>query len=104
MPIVHKRTAAWQDLLEHYTYLAENASLHIAERFLNNVEISFIDLSEKPMMGSPLTLRHPKLIGIRKWQVKEFDNILIFYQPRQGGISVVRVLHTAQDWWGILNA
>lgn len=55
------------------------------------------------MMGAPLALRRPELHGMRKWQVKEFDDILIFYMPRPDGISVVRVLHAAQDWWTLLG-
>jgi toxin ParE1/3/4 len=54
-------------------------------------------------MGAPLTLRHPDLAGMRKWRVKDFDNFLIFYQPRPDGVSIVRVLHSAQDWWHLLG-
>ena len=35
--------------------------------------------------------------------VKDFDNILIFYMPHPEGISVVRVLHAAQDWCILLG-
>jgi toxin ParE1/3/4 len=103
MPTVHIRAAARQDLVERYGYLVENASLNIAERFLANTEASFTMLSEQPQMGSPLTLRHPELMGVRKWRVKEFDNILIFYLPRHDGVSIVRILHAAQDWWELLG-
>jgi toxin ParE1/3/4 len=103
MPRVFKRAKAQQDLVECYVYLAENASLNIADRFLVNSEASFVDLSEQPFMGSPLTLRNPKLADIRKWRVKEFDDILIFYLPRHDGVSIVRVLHAAQDWWKLLD-
>ncbi len=103
MPMVHIRAAARQDLVERYADLVENASLNIAERFLANAEASFTILSEQPLMGSPLTLRRPELVGMRKWRVKEFDNILIFYLPRHDGISVIRVLHAAQDWWELLE-
>jgi toxin ParE1/3/4 len=103
MPTVYKRTAAWQDLVERYAYLTENASQNIAERFLMNAEASFADLSEHPLMGAPLTLRRPQLAGMRKWQIREFDEILIFYLPRHDGVSIVRVLHAAQDWWKLLG-
>ena len=29
--------------------------------------------------------------------------ILIFYMPPQNGVSIVRVLHAAQDWWSLLG-
>jgi toxin ParE1/3/4 len=35
--------------------------------------------------------------------VKDFDNHLIFYQPREDGVSIVRVLHGASDWWTLLG-
>lgn len=56
-----------------------------------------------PEMGAVLTAIRPKLDGIRKWQVKGFEKFLIFYLPRPNGVSIVRVLHGAQDWWNILG-
>lgn len=40
MPTVYQRAAARNDLLEHFVYLAENAGLNLAERFLANAEAS----------------------------------------------------------------
>jgi toxin ParE1/3/4 len=103
MPTVTKREAARRDLVEHFVYLAENAGLGVAERFLRNAEESFVKLAEQPQMGAPLTLKHPDLVHLRKWPVKEFDNHLIFYQPRADGVSIVRVLHATRDWWSALE-
>lgn len=103
MPKVHKREEAQGDLVDHFVYLAENAGLDVAERFLSNAEASFADLARQPTMGAPLTLKHPDLAGMRKWRVKNFDNHLVFYQPRPDGVSVVRVLHAASDWWSLLG-
>ncbi len=103
MPTVHKREAAARDLIELFVYLAENAGLDTAERFLVQAEASFTALSRQPRMGAPLTLRHPELANIRKWRVKGFDNHLVFYEPRHDGVSIVRVLHAASDWWGVLG-
>jgi toxin ParE1/3/4 len=100
---VHKRAAAARDLVEQYVYLAENAGLDTAERFLLATEKSFSDLCEHPEMGARISLNSAKLAGLRKWPVRGFENILIFYLPRGEGISIVRVLHAAQDWWGLLG-
>lgn len=54
-------------------------------------------------MGTPLNLRRQELVGLRKWQVKDFEKSLIFYLPRHNGVSIVRVLHAAQDWWALLG-
>lgn len=55
------------------------------------------------VMGAPLTLRHPNLTGMRKRRVIDFDNFLIFYFPRPDGVSIVRILHSAQNWGKLLG-
>ena len=102
LPLRH-REAARRDLVEHFAYLAENAGLDIAERFLTCAEASFSGLCRQPLMGAPLTLSHPELAGMRKWRIKDFDNHLVFYQPRPDCVSIVRVLHASSDWWSLLG-
>ena len=103
MGIVYRRLAARRDLISHYVYLFENAGEAVADRFLSNAEASFDELLRHPKIGAPLTLRRSELAGLRKWQVRDFDNFLIFYQPRNNDISIVRVMHTAQDWWSLFE-
>jgi toxin ParE1/3/4 len=99
MPLVSKREAAQRDLVEHFVYPAENAGLNITDRFLNCAESSFVDLARQPMMGSPLKLKHTDMANSRKWRVKDFEHHLVFYEPRLDGVSIVRVLHAASEWW-----
>jgi toxin ParE1/3/4 len=66
MSKVHQREAARRDLIEHFLYLAEEAGIETAERFLAQAEASFKQLAEHPKMGSPLTLCPPELAGLRK--------------------------------------
>jgi len=103
MPKVYLREAARRDLVERFVYLAENATLDTAERFFAQAEASFDDLAEQPKMGAPLMLSRPELAGLRKWRVKDFDDHLIFYMPRPDGVSIVRVLYAARDWWSLLG-
>lgn len=104
MPKIYQRAAARLDLVEHFVYLAENASPDMAERFLTNAQVSFSELAGQPMMGAPLTaLRHPALVDLRKWRIKDFDNYLVFYLPYPDGVSIVRVLHAARDWWNLFG-
>jgi len=103
MSKIYPRASARRDLVEHFVYLAENAGLDTAERFLANAEVSFNVLAGKPMIGAPLTLENPLLADLRKWAVKDFENYLIFYLPCPDGVSIVRVLHGARDWWGLLG-
>jgi toxin ParE1/3/4 len=74
MPVVKVREAARRDLVEQFVYLAENAGMHLAERFVSSAESSFADLALQPMMGVALKLGRPDLADVRKWRVKGFDN------------------------------
>lgn len=103
MPQVFKRPAARRDLIAHYVYLAENAGEEAADRFLLNAQLSFEDLAAQPAIGAPVWARAPELADLRKWRVREFESVLIFYVPRRSGISILRVLHAAQDWWRLLG-
>lgn len=103
MPRIDQREAARRDLIAHFVYLAENAGLDVAGRFLTQAEATFADLARQPMIGAPLHLKHPDLAHVRKWRVRDFDNHLVFYTPRTEGVSIVRVLHAASDWWTLLG-
>lgn len=103
MATVYKRASAKRDLVEDYVYLAEHAGIGTAERFLASVDESFRDLASHPEIGTAVSLGDPKLTGLRKWRVNGFEKFLIFYLPRGDGISIVRVLHAAQDWWRLLG-
>ncbi|MGB7183622.1 MAG: type II toxin-antitoxin system RelE/ParE family toxin [Burkholderiaceae bacterium] len=100
--MIHQRAAARADLVNHFVYLANEASLETADRFLVNARGSFEDLEKHPGMGAPVALDVPALAGLRKWAVHDFENHLIFYLPRPDGVSIVRVLHRSQDWWRTL--
>jgi toxin ParE1/3/4 len=97
------RAAARRDLVDHYAYLAETAGIATADRFLLAAESSFALLATQKLMGPALATNRPPLRGIRKWAVGGFPYVLVFYKPRRGGISVIRVLHGSRDWWGLLG-
>ena len=103
MPHVYKQAAARNDLIEHYIYLAEEAGEAVADCFMDAAATSFNVLATQPEIGAPLTLRRTELAGMRKWSVDGFDNILVFYLPLPNGVTIVRVLHAARDWWGLLG-
>jgi toxin ParE1/3/4 len=103
MAHVRKRASAKLDLVDHFVYLAENANLDTAERFLSCAESSFNDLATYPDLGPQLSVRSRELAAIRKWRVKDFENFLIFYQADADGVTIVRVLHASRDWWTLLG-
>ncbi|MBF0152613.1 MAG: type II toxin-antitoxin system RelE/ParE family toxin [Magnetococcales bacterium] len=103
MAKTYQRARAKRDIVEHFVYLADNAGLDVAEHFLTNLRASLDELASNSKIGSLLALPNPKFVGMRKWPVKGFSNILIFYMPRCDGVSVVRVLHAARDWWDLVG-
>ncbi|MEO6024249.1 MAG: type II toxin-antitoxin system RelE/ParE family toxin [Burkholderiales bacterium] len=103
MPRVTKHEAVKRDWVEHFVYFAENAGLDVADRFLSCAEASFADLGPYPMMGAPLTLKHPDLTAMRKWRINDFNQHLVFHPPRPDGVSIVGVLHASRDGWGLMG-
>ncbi len=97
------REKARDDLVAHVVYLAEKAPSDVADRFLESAEATFTELASQPFIGAPLGLQNPEFAGIRKWRVRGFENHLVFYEARPDGVSVVRVLHAASDWWALLG-
>jgi toxin ParE1/3/4 len=103
MPRVIQRAAARNDLLDYFVYLAEKAGLDTVDRFLASAELTFNNLAERPMLGTALVSQRPEIAGLRKWRVRDFENVLIFYQPHMEGVSIVRVIHATRDWPRLLD-
>ncbi|MBI4904741.1 MAG: type II toxin-antitoxin system RelE/ParE family toxin [Acidobacteria bacterium] len=95
-PVTH-RSRARLDVLEQFLYLAEEGNVEIAERYLAALEETCALLLEFPNSGTRYDSGHAALQGMRRFPVRGFDNYVIFYLPRLGGIDVVRVLHGNRD-------
>jgi toxin ParE1/3/4 len=55
-------------------------------------------LAQHPELGRRIRQAAARHRQIRWFPVPKFPNYLVFYQPFQETILVVRVLHAAQDW------
>jgi toxin ParE1/3/4 len=55
-------------------------------------------LALHPELGRRIRKAAVRHLQIRWFVVPKFRNYLIFYQPFQETVMVVRVLHAAQDW------
>jgi toxin ParE1/3/4 len=93
-----QRPAARRDFIIHYVYLAENAGLDVAKRFRAAVESTYAQLAEMPGMGAPAKLRQRKHAGVRIWGVRGFEDYLIAYKSRRGGVGIERLIHAKQDY------
>jgi toxin ParE1/3/4 len=88
---------AVRDLDEHYGYIAGDnpgAAERVRRIILNTADL----LAQHRELGRRIRKAAPRHAQIRWFVVPKFRNYLIFYQPYQETIMVVRVLHAAQDW------
>jgi toxin ParE1/3/4 len=98
MARVLKREAAKRDLIQQWVWYAENASIEIADRFLQASDKTLNLLSTQPQSGIPLFVRKIELQNMRRFPVCDgFGKILVFYFPLQDGIDLVRVLHSSRE-------
>ena len=88
---------AVRDLDDHCVYIAADnpeAAARVRRVILNTADL----LAQQRELGRRIRKASPHHAQIRWFVVPKFRNYLIFYQPFQETIMVVRVLHAAQDW------
>jgi toxin ParE1/3/4 len=98
-----QRPAARRDFIIHYVYIAENAGLEVAQRFREAIEAAYAHLAKMPRMGAPAKIRRGKHAGVRIWRVREFEEYLIAYKPRRGGVGIERIIHAKDDYRRVLK-
>ena len=94
--------AALRDLDEQAKFIQRD-SPDAAIRFLAAAEVSFHLLAGMPELGERQEFERKELADLRAWQVRGFENYLIFYRPIEHGVEIVRVLHAARDIAAILE-
>ena len=70
------------------------AAQRVRRIILNTADL----LAQHPELGPRIRNAAPRHASIRWLVVPKFRNYLIFYQPFEDTILVVRILHAAQDW------
>jgi toxin ParE1/3/4 len=103
MSRILKRETATRDLIEQFVWYAESASLEVADRFLTSAQNTLERLAAAPESGAPVEVTREELVGLRRWPVKGFEKILLFYIPLSDGIDLVRVLHGSRDLRGLFE-
>jgi toxin ParE1/3/4 len=83
--------------------LACGRGAEVAEKLLIHADQAFKQLADNPRIGPMAGSRLEILSEVRKWRMPGFPKIIIFYEPRSNGVSIVRILHAAQDWWSIFD-
>lgn len=88
---------AARDLDEIFRFIASDNP--DAARRVRNTILDVADLlAQNRELGRHIRNASPRHAQIRWFVVPKFRNYLIFYQPFQETVLVVRVLHAAQDW------
>ena len=87
---VTRRPLAAVDILDVWDQIAED-SLEQADRRIDNLDEKLKLIATQPLMGRA---RGELAAGMRSFP---FGRYIIFYAPVDGGIDVVRVLHSARD-------
>jgi toxin ParE1/3/4 len=96
---------AISDAVESAVHLGKDDPV-VAERFLDALAATLIDLLENPWIGRPRDMERSELTGVRSFPVHGFESHLVFYRPMDrgdAGIEVLRVLHGARDLGSLLG-
>ena len=91
MPRVIRTAQAREDVLDIWLFVAADnvtAADHLIVRLDGVVRL----LAEQPRLGSP---QDKFRVGLRCIAVERY---LIFYEPLNDGICVLRILHSARHW------
>jgi toxin ParE1/3/4 len=88
--MIRRTPAAEADILEIAAYIAQD-DVEAAYRFIDRIDAQCWMLAQSPYIGRN---REELMPGLRSFPV---GNYLIYHQPLQDGIEVVRVLHGARD-------
>ena len=98
MARIRKRDAAKRDLVRQWVWYAENASIEVADRFLEAADSTLATLARQPESGIRTFMTRPGLRGMRRFPVGDgFEQILLFYFPLPDGVDLVRVVHGSQN-------
>ena len=87
---VRRRPQATEDIAEVWGHIADD-NLRAADRWVDQLDEHFRLLAAQPLMGRT---RDELVPGLRSFP---FGRYVIFYEPIEGGIDVVRLLHSARD-------
>jgi toxin ParE1/3/4 len=90
MPVVIRRPRASADLSEIWEFIADESEER-ADRFIDRIDAKFRALAAQPMIGRE---RSELASGLHSLPMAPY---VIFYEPLQDGVVIVRVLHGARD-------
>jgi plasmid stabilization system protein ParE len=98
---VRRTTQARRDLNRHFVQIGQS-NRDTAYRFLDSVERAAQTLSSYAKIGTVRKVGDsPRLVELRMWSIPDFEDYLIFYKVFPDRLTIVRVLHSRQDYYRI---
>ena len=94
---VTRRPLAAVDILDVWDHIAED-SIEQADLWVDRLDEKLELIATQPLMGRA---RDELAARVRSFP---FGRYVIFYEPIEGGIDVVRVLHSARDIDAVFGA
>jgi len=82
--------SADRDLLDIWLFIAKD-SIRAADKWFHTLETKCKQLAENPLSGR---LREKLAYNLRSFPVQDY---ILFYQPVEEGILLIRVLHGSRD-------
>ena len=92
---IERRPKFLDDLADAYAWIAPDNEA-AAERLLDLVETTIDRVSRFPHIGAPREALGP---GLRSIRVRPF-RVLLFYRAGEDAITLIRLMHGAQDITG----
>jgi toxin ParE1/3/4 len=90
MARITRRPLAAADVLDIWDHIAKD-SIGQADQWVDKLDETFKLVATQPLMGRA---REELAAGLRSLP---FGRYVIFYEPTEHGIDVVRILHSARD-------
>ena len=97
---VNRSAAAVLDIIETAEYIAQD-NIDAAARFVDAVDESIEVLAKSPGVG--VIRKVGNAPEMKMWVVKGFPNSLLFYRATPTEINVIRVVHSARDFYRIFD-
>ena len=81
-----------------FAWYVDKAGMEVAWRFQTALDTTLVKLSIRPDLGRVRHFRHPKLRGLRSFQVERpFEKLLIFYRADDVVLDAIRLMHGARN-------
>ena len=95
------RQRAIEDLSQQVVFYKREISGEAGKKLYKAAVQTFALLAEQPGMGAPMACA--AIHDLRRWRIKGYEKILIFYRDDEHNLYLIRILHGARDLDSLLD-